>query len=73
MLLTRLIDALTAIEQRHTGQPVEVEVFDDHGIRTGGFSVKTEYVFPAKRTTVLLLPPTASDGNEDGRWDDYQP
>lgn len=56
MNLSKLIDSLSAIETRHLGQYVEVEVRDEHGFPLTDFAVQTEIVFGAKRVTVRFVP-----------------
>lgn len=56
MVINQLIDMLTAIETRHTGEVIEVEILDEHGTRTSDIHVKTEYIIPSRRITVMIVP-----------------
>jgi hypothetical protein len=56
MRLAQLIDILSAIEQRHPGEFIEVESRDEEGFPLSEFDVKTEYVLAAKRITVRFHP-----------------
>lgn len=55
---------LTAIEHRHPGKAIEVEVLDDAGYPATDFSIKTEYIIPCGRATVRLCPPSKEPTND---------
>ena len=55
MRLTELIDLLSQVERRHTGESIDVEVRDDAGVPTTEFQVKTEYILTKQRITVKLV------------------
>lgn len=61
MQLSKLIEALSAIEQRHPGEIVEVEARDEAGFPLTNFDVVTEYILAAKRITVRFEPTKESE------------
>lgn len=57
MLLSKVIDALHAIENRHPGAIINVEIRDELGYTTQAFDVVAQYVFASKEPiTVKFLP-----------------